>query len=95
MSITITVELPPDVEDALRSGIAQRDFDRVRHILTEALTPTVTALFRQLATPSHLDEEWETLADQLADVFEQSITPDAPVLSTEALSRAGIYAKHP
>jgi hypothetical protein len=41
------------------------------------------------------DEEFEKLADELADYFEKNLPPDAKPLSDYAMSREGIYEDHP
>jgi len=40
------------------------------------------------------DEEFEALADELANEGAASIAPHAPLLSDYAVSRAGIYEDH-
>ncbi len=40
------------------------------------------------------DEEFERLADELADYFQKSMPPDAKPLSDYAMSREGIYEDH-
>ena len=41
------------------------------------------------------DEEFERLADELADYFEKNLPSDAKPLSDYAMSREGIYEDHP
>jgi hypothetical protein len=41
------------------------------------------------------DDEFEAVADQLADEFAACVGPNVPVLSDYAISRAGIYEDHP
>ncbi len=41
------------------------------------------------------DEEFEKLADELADYFEKNLPADAKPLSDYAMSREGIYGDHP
>ena len=41
------------------------------------------------------DEEFEQLADELADYFEKNLPADAKPLSDYAMSREGIYEDHP
>ena len=41
------------------------------------------------------DEEFEKLADELADYFEKNLPADAKPLSDYAMSREGIYEDHP
>ena len=40
------------------------------------------------------DEEFEQLADELADYFEKNLPADAKPLSDYAMSREGIYQDH-
>ena len=40
------------------------------------------------------DDEFEALADQLADEFMVSVRPDCPPLSDYAVSREGLYEGH-
>jgi hypothetical protein len=95
MTITVTLDLPPDVEIELRKSIAQGDSDRVRQLLADALTPTVEALFRQ-ATGAELDpDEWEQIAERLIGTFAAALPSEVSTLPDDALNRAGIYAEHP
>jgi hypothetical protein len=90
----IILELPPDVESRLRESAARYDADAMRHLLVEAFAPTVEALLREL--PDVLTgAEFEAVADQLADELTACRGPNAPSLSDEAISRAGIYEDHP
>lgn len=41
------------------------------------------------------DEEFEAIADQLADEFKMYVEIPVPVLSDYAVSRAGIYEEYP
>jgi antitoxin ParD1/3/4 len=47
------------------------------------------------STNSLSDDEFETVADLLADEFAACVKSPAPVLSDYAVSRAGIYEDHP
>lgn len=40
------------------------------------------------------DEEFEAIADNLADEFEACVRGNVPILSDYAVSRAGIYEEH-
>jgi antitoxin ParD1/3/4 len=94
MSMTITLELSPEVETKLRAEIARHDIGSVRQLLADTLIPTVEALLWQI--PEQLSEdEFETLADQLAAELVACLESDAPILSDYAVSRAGIYEDHP
>lgn len=90
----ITLELPPEIEAKLREGIARRDAESIRQLLTDALPLTVEALLRQAPQPL-TEAEFETLADQLANELATYLGPNAPALSDYAVSRAGIYEDHP
>jgi antitoxin ParD1/3/4 len=92
--VTITIELPEEVEAQLRESVARQDAEGVRRLLAAAVTPTVEALLRQ--PPAELsDADFETVADQLAEELSAYRGPNAPALSDEAISREGIYADHP
>jgi hypothetical protein len=83
MTHSIVLEIPeniylPLVEEATAKG------RKVEEIALE-----------KLAKDSSIsDEEFEKLADELADFFEKSLPPDAKPLSDYAMSREGIYEDH-
>ncbi len=45
----ITLGLSPAVEGRLRESVARRDADAIRHLLAEALTPTVETLLQGMS----------------------------------------------
>ena len=92
--MTITIEIPPDIEMQIRENAARGNVDAVRHLLIEALGPTVEALIRSHTSSKLSDEEFEALADQLADEFMEYVGPDCPLLSDYAVSREGLYEDH-
>lgn len=77
--MAITLELPPEEEQSLRhrAELAGQDVTMylLRHVGLRAALPPLS------------DEEWERLADELAD----TAPLDAPLLSDYAVSREGIY----
>ncbi|MEP7012373.1 MAG: hypothetical protein ABJC13_18795 [Acidobacteriota bacterium] len=87
--MTITLQLSSEQEHRLRAGAAQKDAQVVREILIQAVDSTVEGLLR---TSFHRlkGSTLTALLDEIADGFR-----GAPVLSDEAVSRAGIYADHP
>jgi len=92
--MTITLELPPETQAILRANIARHNAESVCQLLAEALAPTVEALLQQ--TPHQINnDEFETVADLLADEFAANIKSTTPTLSDYAVSRAGIYDGHP
>ncbi len=92
--MTITLEIPHDIEMQIRENAARGNADAVRHLLIEALGPTVEALIRSHISSQLSNEEFETLADQLADEFIEYVGPDCPPLSDYAVSREGLYEDH-
>lgn len=95
MTLTVTLNLAPDVEAELRDSIAHKDAERVRQMLTDALTPTIEALLHDPASISYDDEEWEVLVEQLLDTVAAAAPAGLPVLSEYATTRAGMYEEHP
>jgi len=92
--MTITVHIPHNIEMQIREKVSRGDTDAVRHLLLEALEPTVEVLINN-DTPSKLsDDEFEALADQLADEFMAYVGPNCPPLSDYAVSREGLYEVH-
>ncbi len=87
--MTITLKLSSEQEQRLRAGAARQDAETVREILRQAVDSTVEELLRASA-PSRKASTLPTLLDKIAAEFR-----DAPALSDEAVSRAGIYADHP
>ncbi len=94
MTLTITLELSPEMEATLREEIARHDAENIRRLLADALAPTVEALLQQPASPLS-DDEFEVVAERLADELASGIKPGTPALSDYAVSRAGIDEDHP
>ena len=94
MTLTVTLTLGPDVEAELRDSIAHKDTERIRQMLTAALTPTIEALLNESDPPSSDDAEWERLVGQLLDTVAAAAPAGLPVLSEYATTRAGIYEEH-
>ena len=92
--MTITLELPPEVEAELWAEIRGRDADGVQRLLAHALAPSVAALLQQ-TVDELTDSEFEATADRLADELAACRPFCAPSLSEFAMSRAGIYQDHP
>lgn len=87
--MTITVKLSTEQENRLRAGVARRDARIVREVLLQAVDSTVDGLLRNVPHPSK-PSTLPTLLDKIAAELH-----DAPALTDEAVSRAGIYADHP
>jgi len=86
--MTITLELSPEQEHRLRARAAQQDAQAVREILIEAVDSKVEGLLHTSIQPraSTLPALLDKIAAELRD---------APALSDETVSRAGLYADHP
>jgi len=103
MSLTVTLELSPETEVKLRESLVRKDAESARRVLAEAFAPTVENLLNfegveglSQKSPEDLsDEEFEALADQLADEVERMIAPGTPPLSDYALSRESFYEEDP
>lgn len=92
--VTITVHIPDKIEMQIREHVSLHRIDIVRNLLWEAVRPTIEMLINY-ATPSNLsDNEFEDIADQLADEFTAYFNPAIAPLSDYAVSREGIYADH-
>lgn len=92
--MTITLELPLEVQTRLRTKIAHRDTESIRQLLADTFAPTVVTLLQQNDLQMNADE-FETTADLLADEFASYVKSTKPALSDYAVSRAGIYEEHP
>ncbi len=90
--MTITVYIPPNIEQQLNENISNGDKDAVRNLLVDAVEPTVNVLMNE-NTPLSVDE-FEAKLDQLTEKFMKYVGPDFPPLSDYALSREGIYEDH-
>lgn len=87
--MTITIDLSPEVEAQLRECMLRGDDTEFRNVVTRAIVPHVEA--RLLETPPKLTlEEYEALADELAD-----IVGDVPPLPDYAFTRESFYEGHP
>ncbi len=87
--MTIALKLSSEQEQRLRAGAAQQDAQAVREILSQAMDSTVDELLRTSARPSKAGK-LSAVLDEVAEELR-----DAPALSDQAVSRAGIYADHP
>ena len=90
--MTITVQIPPNIERQIRKSVSLGETDAIRHLLLEALEAAVETLMSN--NPQLSDDEFEALADQLVDEFMVSVGPDCPPLSDCAVSREGLYEGH-
>ncbi len=86
MTHSMTIELPEAVYQSLSEEAKQKG-KKAEEIVAEMVELLTTD--RKLS-----DEEFERLADELADYVEKSLPPDAKPLSDYAVSREGIYEDH-
>lgn len=86
MTHSLTLEIPETVYQSLAEK-ASENGKKIEEVAAEIL--------ELLATDRPLsDNEFEKLADELADYFEKNLPPDAKPLSDYAMSREGIYEDH-
>lgn len=85
--MTIKLKLSSEQEHRLRAGAARRDAQAVREVLLQAVDSTVEGLLRTSVRPKA--NPLSVLLDKIAAELH-----DAPALSDDAVSRAGIYADH-
>jgi hypothetical protein len=71
----------------------EQAISRLRTLPTDKQAAIVTLILEE--NDFLEDEEFEAIADQLANEFQQFAGANAPVLSDYAVSRAGIYEEHP
>ena len=86
MTHSMTIELPEAVYQSLSEEAKQKG-KKAEEIVVEMVESLTTN-----REPS--DEEFERLADELADYVEKHLPPDAKPLSDYAMSREGIYEDH-
>lgn len=84
MTHSVTIEIPENIYQPLAEE-AKAKGRKVEEIALEKLVKD-----KKLE-----DEEFEHLANELADYFEKNLPPDAKPLSDYAMSREGIYEDHP
>ncbi len=76
----------------IHKKVSRGDTNAVRHLLLNAFIPKIVKEWINKNTPSRLsDDEFEVLADQLADEFLAYVEQNCPPLSDYAVSREGIY----
>lgn len=92
--MSITIEIPHDIEIQIRKNAAHGNANAVRHLLIEALDPTVESLLRDHAPLMLSNDQFEALVDQLADTFTKYLGSGCLPLSDYAVSREGLYADH-
>jgi antitoxin ParD1/3/4 len=92
--MTITIEVPTELEARIRASAAHGDVEAVRKLLLEAVSPVAISLTSQPAAEL-TDQEFESLLDELDQITLETAGDNPPVLSDYAVSRASIYEDHP
>ncbi len=92
--MAMTLDIPRDLEVKIREHAARGDADAVHRLLVEALNPMVASLIRNHTRSKPPQDDFELLADQLADEFMAYVPPDTTPLSDDAVSRPGLYEEH-
>lgn len=90
--MTITVQIPRELEAKIHEKVARGDMNSIRHLLLDALMPEIAEAWINKNLQSKLsNDEFESLADQAVDKFMSYVGPNFPPLSDYAVSREGIY----
>ena len=93
--MTITLEVPPDMEAKLREYMAKHDPAEVQRELEAAFARAVALLMLVDGNTPLSDAEFEAMSDELADHFERCAQPGAGSLPDQAFTRESIYGDHP
>jgi antitoxin ParD1/3/4 len=95
-TMTITVEIPHEVEKQVQESIAHGDINAARRLLQASVLPAVEAALMDNQPPKSLStKEFSEMLNKLADMAEEYIDPNCPPLSDYAVSREGIYEGYP
>src|SRR5262249_43382236 len=93
-TMTVTLHLTPEVEAKIRDALAHGNYAGAKDTLADLFLPTIESI---LATPPEelSDEEFERLADQLADEFTKEVGENGRQVFDSKLDREFIYGDHP
>jgi hypothetical protein len=91
--MTLTFEVPPDMEAKLREYMAGRDAAFVQAELDGAFSGALALLLVNYKKPLTL-AEFDALWDELDDEWEADGGAEGAFLSDEAVSREGLYEDH-
>ena len=86
MTHSMTIELPEAVYQSVSEEAKQKG-KKAEDVVAEMVVSLTSD--RKLG-----DDDFERLADELADYVEKHLPPDAKPLSDYAMSREGIYEDH-
>lgn len=97
--MTVALRLNAEQLFRLREGLAHQNLETVREALASAVEPTAVSLLAEEAEAAEVRrpltlEDFDRLADELADAFAKSAPSGYQPLSDYALSREGIYEDH-
>ena len=93
MTVTVVLDLTPELEARLRKGLARRDAKQVRQLLAAALATTVDTWIPHPAE-SPPPNSTESLAEQFVESIAGHLDPAAPLLAADAINRTGLYLDH-
>ncbi|MDJ1177349.1 type II toxin-antitoxin system ParD family antitoxin [Roseofilum sp. BLCC_M91] len=92
----MTIVLKPETHRAILEKLKSDRYSTADEVVQAALQ-LLEERDRLLDQPQTLTsiEEFDAMLKQLTDTFTACVKPDVPLLSDEAVSRAGIYQEHP
>ncbi len=93
--MVIPLHVPDHLESQFRQSAARRDVDTMRRVLSEAIDLNIEAMLHESQEKELTLEEFERLADELADGIAEERGPQAQPLSEYAVSREGLYEDAP
>lgn len=92
--MVIPLHVPADLENQFRQSAARGDAATMRRVLSEAIDLNIDAILREVREEELAVEEFERLADELADGIAEDRGIQARTLSEYAVSREGLYEDH-
>ena len=94
MAIQKIRELPPEQQNQAIAFIQFLEFQSNQGANTQISQDAEKISFAENNCVEE-DDEFETIADCLADEFQRYVGSTTPILSDYAVSRSGIYQEHP
>jgi hypothetical protein len=92
--VVIPLHVPAHLEDQFRQSAARGDTEAMRRLLSEAIDLNIGAILHEGKDETLTPEEFERLADELADGIAEERGPQAHPLSDHAVGREGLYENH-
>jgi len=92
--MVIPLHVPPQLENQLRQSAARGDAATMRQLLSEAIDLNIESMLREEQSKELSADEFDHLADELAEGIAVEPGPESHPLSEHAVSREGLYEDH-